>query len=69
RVPDDVSVVSFDDSDLAVWVRPGLTSVALPHYRLGRTAVELLLDGGAEPVVQRVPMPVMLRASHARPRG
>ncbi len=69
RVPDDVSVVSFDDSDLAVWVRPRLTSVALPHYRLGRTAVEMLLDDGTEPVVRRVPMPVMPRASHGRPRA
>ncbi|MER6093246.1 LacI family DNA-binding transcriptional regulator [Streptomyces bluensis] len=64
RVPDDVCVVSFDDSDLATWLRPGLTSVALPHYRLGRTAVEVLLDGKPDPVVHRIPMPVMLRASH-----
>ncbi|MET8980081.1 LacI family DNA-binding transcriptional regulator [Streptomyces sp. NPDC004539] len=69
RVPDDVSVVSFDDSDLARWLRPGLTSVALPHYRLGRTAVELLLDGETGAAVHRVPMPVMLRASHARPES
>ena len=44
RVPDDVSVVSFDDSDLAGWLRPKLTSVAIPHFEMGRRAVELLLD-------------------------
>ncbi|QNP75516.1 LacI family DNA-binding transcriptional regulator [Streptomyces roseirectus] len=64
RVGDDVAVVSFDDSDLAGWLRPGLTSVGLPHYRLGRTAVELLLDDDAGPGVRHVPMPVALRASH-----
>ncbi|MDH6565403.1 LacI family transcriptional regulator [Streptomyces sp. SAI-117] len=64
RVPDDVCVVSFDDSDLASWLRPRLTSVALPHYSLGRTAVEVLLDGPADPVVHRIAMPVRLRASH-----
>ena len=42
-IPDGVSVVSFDDSDLAGWLRPELTSVALPHYELGRRAVRLLL--------------------------
>ena len=28
-IPDDLSVVSFDDSDLASWMRPGLSSLAL----------------------------------------
>ena len=61
-VPDDVSVVSFDDSDLARWVRPALTSVALPHAEMGRRAVELLLDG-APPTVARIPMPLAARSS------
>lgn len=67
-VPDDVSVISFDDSDLAGWLRPELTSVALPHYELGRRAVRLLL--APEPVegVEEVPMPVRERASVAAPR-
>ena len=43
-VPTDVSVVSFDDDVLASWVKPQLTTVALPHYELGRAAIELLLD-------------------------
>ena len=43
-VPADVSVVSFDDDILASWVRPQLTTVALPHYELGRAAIEVLLD-------------------------
>lgn len=66
-VPDDVSVVSFDDSPLASWVRPALTSVALPHHAMAERAVELLLDGpldeGAE---HRIEMPVRVRASVRR---
>jgi len=56
-VPDDVSVVSFDGSDLARWLRPELTSVVLPYADLGSRAVELLL--GPDPLggdVQRLPM-------------
>ena len=44
--PGDVSVLSFDDSDLAAWLRPQLTSISLPHYQLGWQAVELLLGRG-----------------------
>ncbi len=62
-IPDDVSVVSFDDSDLAAWLRPQLTSISLPHYQLGWQAVELLLSKETEPRVVRVPMPVRHRAS------
>ncbi len=46
-VPDDVSVVSFDDEPVASWLRPQLTSVALPHYELGRKAIEVLFDEAA----------------------
>ena len=66
-VPDDVSVLSFDDSDLAAWLRPPLTSIALPHYQMGWRAVELLLSPDAEPGVVRVPMPVRARASVGKP--
>ncbi|UQU65876.1 LacI family DNA-binding transcriptional regulator [Couchioplanes caeruleus] len=66
-IPDDVSVLSFDDSDLAAWLRPQLTSISLPHYQLGWKAVELLLGSPGEPQVHRVPMPVRLRASIGKP--
>ncbi|GAA5124480.1 LacI family DNA-binding transcriptional regulator [Haloechinothrix salitolerans] len=67
RVPDDVSVVSFDDSDLASWLRPALSSVALPHYELGTTAVTLLVENRREPGQVRVPMPLRARASIGPP--
>jgi LacI family transcriptional regulator len=67
RVPRDVSVVSFDDSDLAAWLRPALTSVSLPHLELGRRAVELLLDKDRKPGVERIPMPLHERDSIGPP--
>lgn len=57
-VPDDISVVSFDDDPLAAWLRPGLTTAALPHEQMGRRAVELLLDGDA---AERTLVPMALR--------
>lgn len=65
RIPDDVAVVSFDDSDLAAWLRPTLTSVALPHYDLGKAAVEVLLGGNLERQLIEVPMPIRHRDSIA----
>lgn len=67
RIPDDISVVSFDDSELAAWLRPALTSVAIPHFELGRLAVELLLTGEASADVHRVPMPLRPRGSVGPP--
>jgi LacI family transcriptional regulator len=66
RVPADVSVVSFDDDPLAQWLRPGLTTAALPHEQMGRRAVELLLDGQPRGRTM-VPMPLRRRRSIAQP--
>jgi LacI family transcriptional regulator len=69
-VPDDVSVVSFDGSDLARWLRPELTSIVLPYAELGHRAVELLLTPGPLATgVQRLPMPVHSGASVRRRRA
>jgi LacI family transcriptional regulator len=40
-----VSVVSFDGSALASWLRPRAVSVVLPFRSMGALAVELLLRG------------------------
>lgn len=43
-VPEEISVVGFDDVPAASFVSPALTTVAVPLDRLGRAAVDLLLD-------------------------
>lgn len=59
-IPKDVAIVSFDNDEIASYLRPGLTTIALPHEEMGRAAVELLLHpnavGGAKlrmPVIER----------------
>ena len=66
RIPNDISVVSFDNDELAAYLRPGLTTVALPHEQMGRDAVRLLLNDD-EPTEHFVPMPVVMRGSIAAP--
>jgi len=44
RIPEDVAVVGFDNTFLAVEMRPTLTSVAQPVAEIGRLAVEMLLE-------------------------
>ena len=68
EIPHDVSVVSFDDSELASWLRPTLTSIALPHFQLGKRAVELLLSGEDAGSIERLDMPLHSRGSVGPPR-
>jgi DNA-binding LacI/PurR family transcriptional regulator len=44
-VPEDISVVGFDDSALAAFATPALTSVRVDYSEFGAAAAELLLAG------------------------
>jgi len=43
RVPEDVSVVGFDDIESAAYQNPGLTTVQQPLRRMGNMAAEMVL--------------------------
>ena len=43
RIPADVSVIGFDDIELAGIVNPPLTTINQPKYEIGQAAVEILL--------------------------
>ncbi len=69
RVPEDVSVVGFDDVADAANYRPALTTVRQHFDRLGETAVAMLIDGEVGPAAGRsrvvVPATLVERASTA----
>jgi LacI family transcriptional regulator len=69
RVPDDVSIASFDDDEVAAYLRPGLTTARLPYEEMGRRAMAQLMDPDAPTGELLVPMPVQLRESIAPPRS
>lgn len=43
RIPEDVSIVGFDDIPVAAYVTPPLTTVSQPKHEMGRLATELLV--------------------------
>lgn len=42
KVPDDHSVVGIDDISLSALIRPSLTTVAAPSFKLVRTALDII---------------------------
>jgi len=72
RVPEDLSIVGFDDAPIATRIWPTLTTVRLPIRYMGRTAVQLLVSNhdpaAMEPPVATSVMPsLIVRGSTAAP--
>ncbi|WP_117233234.1 HTH-type transcriptional repressor PurR [Vibrio maerlii] len=44
RVPEDISVIGYDNIELAEYFSPPLTTVHQPKRRVGKTAFEILLE-------------------------
>ncbi len=68
RVPDDVSVVGFDDTPESAHFAPGLTTVRQNFAEIGRRAVALLLaelEGASELDHAPIPPELVVRASTA----
>jgi LacI family transcriptional regulator len=66
RVPEDLSVVGFDNVPEGAFVWPGLTTAAQPMREMGRTACRLLFESktaGAEVYPPEYPMPLVVRES------
>jgi LacI family transcriptional regulator len=67
-VPRDISVASFDDDEVASYLRPGLTTARLPYEEMGRRAMELVMAPDIQAGQQLVTMPIQHRASIGSPR-
>ncbi len=73
RIPEDVTLVGFDNIPMASWNMFGLTTVGVSFEEMAITAVGLLTQRieDTERAVQRVTMEpqLTLRSSHGRPRN
>jgi len=70
RVPDDISMIGFDDIPYAVTTWPPLTTIAQPVEKIGTRAVSLLLERVAEPAAhsrREVLMPVLIERESCAP--
>jgi LacI family transcriptional regulator, repressor for deo operon, udp, cdd, tsx, nupC, and nupG len=70
RIPDQLSVVSFGNTDVATMLAPGLTTVDLPGEELGRAGMTLLVEqlaGGVPRTRSTLPARLQVRDSTARP--
>jgi len=67
KIPDDISILGFDDLSWAPSLNPPLTAVAQPTYELGRNAAELLFrkisNRDGTPVEINLPPTLIVRKS------
>ncbi len=74
RVPDELSVIGYDDIPAAAWTTPRLTTVHQPIREKGRLAARRLIDltrstDGHRPTTERLPTRLVVRGSTGPPRG
>jgi DNA-binding LacI/PurR family transcriptional regulator len=71
RVPEDLSVVGFDDILIAEFTQPALTTLAVPRTEIGKVAFEalwaMLSDPGAEGREFRLDTHLVVRQSAIAP--
>ena len=68
-MPDDISVIGFDDIDIASMVHPALTTVHQPIDKMVELGAQLLLDqldGGIGMGVKRVMSPWLVERESVR---
>jgi LacI family transcriptional regulator len=73
-VPEQLSVMGYDDQELARYTHPPLSTLVLPNYEMGQKAAELLIDmavhGKAmKPMTMKIDGPLVVRSSTAPPRA
>jgi LacI family transcriptional regulator len=72
RVPDDVSIIGFDDIPQAALVHPALTTVHQPLEQMGRVATQMLLELLKNPEERsdrlELPTELVIRDSTAHPK-
>lgn len=74
KVPDDISVIGFDDIELCSFITPRLTTVHFPKYKMAEAAVDLLLKRIENPEIRKpvkkiLPLRLIIRESTSGPKN
>jgi len=74
RIPKDISIVGYDDQEIASYIRPPLSTIRLPYYEMGKQSVLHLLkiiikEEPAEPFQKKLPGVFVRRESIAPPHN
>jgi DNA-binding LacI/PurR family transcriptional regulator len=70
RLPEDLSIVGFDDMQTSSYVIPALTTIQQPAYKMGEIAAELLfqrMESAAKPVQRMLQSSLIIRESTTIP--
>ncbi|NLU51360.1 MAG: LacI family transcriptional regulator [Clostridiaceae bacterium] len=71
KIPDDISVIGFDDIEMAKYIKPGLTTVRQDRKLLGKEIANTLvayINGDDVPPRTLIPVSVIKRGTCAPPR-
>ncbi|HEX7799058.1 MAG TPA: substrate-binding domain-containing protein, partial [Asticcacaulis sp.] len=68
KIPGDLSLVGFDDSPIASWISPPLTTVRMAIPDMGRAAADCLLGEADERLVE-LESSLVVRGSTSPPAG
>jgi DNA-binding LacI/PurR family transcriptional regulator len=74
RIPEDLSLVTYDDDPISGYLSPPLTTIRMPMHEMGMAAVDAILDRiegrrGADDVTVQTPPELVVRSSTAPPRA
>ena len=73
KIPEQISIIGFDDLDISKFMTPGLTTIRQPISQKGERAVELLVENIENPNMKKVdeifPVELIERGSVAERKG
>lgn len=73
RLPEDLSIVGFDDIPNVSWIWPPLTTIHQPIRDMAKQAIEILVDDQArqnpKPSIRSLDYELVIRQSSAPPKG
>ena len=74
RIPEDLSLITYDDDPISGYLAPPLTTIRMPMHEMGMAAVDAILDriegrGSAEDITVPTPPELVVRSSTAPPKA